>query len=120
MRKIFLWGLAGIAAISLIMSGCDKDDQGYPDAGGLLPTNYVSITGGGFNPSLLTLFGGNSVTFVNSTSQNHRVVSDDSSTILSGIIAPQKSYYWKKDIEGTFPYHCSIHPGETGTLVLTP
>jgi plastocyanin len=111
-----------IAAILLLLLtvSCSKEDKGFPNSGGLLPTNYVSITSGGFNPSSLTLAGGNSVTFLNSTSQNHNVVSDDSVTIRSGIIAPQKSYYWKKDVQGTFTYRCTLHPGETGTLVLTP
>lgn len=119
MRKIFLLTAAFCFAL-VILAGCEKNDRGDVNAGGLLPTNYVSINGSGFSPATLTLVGGNSVTFLNSTSQNHQVVSDDSVTIRSGIIAPQKSYYWKKDLQGTYPYHCTIHPAETGTLTLTP
>lgn len=111
--------IAAFLILSLC-AGCGKEEKGFPNSGGLLPTSYISITSGGFNPASLTLVGGNSVTFLNSTSQNHDVVSDDSVTIRSGIIAPQKSYYWKKDLQGTYTYRCTLHPGETGTLVLTP
>jgi plastocyanin len=109
-----------LLAFFVVFSSCEKDDKGYPNAGGLLPTNYVSILNNGFNPSNISLPAGNSITFLNGTSMEHHVVSDDNTTINSGIIQPQKSYYWKKDLDGTFPYRCVIHPTETGTITLTP
>ena len=103
----------------LLISGCEKVDQSYNPSGGNLPTNYVVVFDNSFSPSTLTLVGGNSVTFLNNGSGVHEIVSDDSVTIQSGLIAPQSYYYWKKDITGTYPYHCRQHPDVHGILILT-
>lgn len=103
-----------------LLGGCEKVDQGYNPSGGNLPTNYIVIFNGSLSPSSLTLAGGNSVTFLNSTSGNHQIVSADSVTINTGLLTPQGYYFWKKDITGTYPFHCSLHPSEQGTLILTP
>jgi hypothetical protein len=112
-------GLALTYAL-MLFSGCEKIDEGYNPSGGNLPTNYIVIFDGSFSPSSLTLVGGNSVTFLNSSSGSHQIISADSTTINTGLLAPQAYYYWKKDITGTYPFHCSLHPAEQGVLVLTP
>jgi len=119
--KHFIYKTSLICSIVFFLfSGCEKIEQGYNPSGGNLPTNYISIKDGSFYPSTITLAGGNSITFLNSTSTIHQIVSDDLLTINTGNIQSQKSYYWKKDIQGTINYHCVQHPNVRGIIILTP
>lgn len=114
------WLCIGWVCSLILFSGCEKIDEGYNPTGGNLPTNYIVIFDSSFSPSSLTLVGGNSVTFLNSSSRTHQIISADSAMINTGLLAPQAFYYWKKDITGTIPFHCSLHPAEQGVLTLTP
>ncbi len=104
---------------------CAKTSENSSAQGGLLPTNYISIHDSSFTPSVLTVANGSSITFLNKTSIGHTVVSADSSTIVSPVIASSGSYYVKPDtIAGSAPvniyYHCKEHPNATGTIILRP
>ena len=98
---------------------CSKAED-FTGQGGLLPTHYITIKDSSFSPIVLTVATGSSITFVNSTDNEHSIVSDDSATILSGTILHKTSFYYKKDTVGTFYYHCGMHPTVKGTIILTP
>ncbi len=119
MKKIRLSSflLSGIAMLGLYSCSKTTGDDGQ---GGQLPTHYVIIKDNSFSPSLLTVATGSSITFVNSTSDEHRIVSDDSAAIVSPVIASNTSFFYKKDTVGTINYHCSNHPTVTGTIILRP
>lgn len=106
------------------MYSCSKEDD-FEAQGGQLPTHYINILDSSFSPSILTIANGNSVTFLNKTSNTHTIVSDDSATILSPALAPNGFYYVKPDtIAGSAQvyiyYHCKEHPSVKGTIVLMP
>lgn len=107
--------LTALALLSFVFYSCDKQ-IGYNGAGGNLPSNYVYITDSAITPNSLRLSLGASVTFVNTSSQAHQIVSDDNVTIRTTIINPSTSYYYKKDTLGIFNYHCELHPTETGAI----
>jgi len=107
-----------IAVISLsvfFFTSCDKQIA-YNGVGGTLPSNYVYITDSTITPNSLRLSIGSSVTFVNTSSQAHQLVSNDNVTINTPTINPSSSYYYKKDTLGVFNYHCAVHPTETGSI----
>lgn len=97
------------------LSSCDKQ-IGYNGVGGTLPSNYIYITDSTITPNSLRLSIGSSVTFVNTSSQAHQLVSNDNVTIHTPTINPSTSYYYKKDTVGVFNYHCELHPTETGSI----
>jgi exo-1,4-beta-D-glucosaminidase len=80
--------------------------------------NTVSITGSAFQPASITIAAGDTVTWVNNDSIPH-TVTDDGGAFDSGTIAPGGSYARTFTTGGTSAYHCEIHPGMTGTVVVT-
>jgi plastocyanin len=107
----------------LLLAGvysCSKDTVDYNAQGGLLPTNYIMINDASFSPNIITVAAGSSITFVNNTNTDHSIVSDDSTTILSGTIQSGTSSFFKKDTIGTFRYHCGVHPTVRGVIYLRP
>jgi len=113
---------------ALLLTGiysCTKTADDFDAQGGLLPTHYINIMDSSFSPSILTVAAGSSITFLNKTTNNHTMVSADSSTILSPAIAPNSFFYVKPDtLSGTqsvyIYYHCKEHPAVTGTIILRP
>ena len=87
---------------------CTKKGSVNYNAGGTLPSKIISILPGKFDPSDVTFFRGNYVTFSNLTDQNHKLLSTDS-TINSGIIEKGKPYTLQFLNEGVYNYRCTEH-----------
>src|SRR5690349_14125559 len=80
-------------------------------------SNGVSIVSGAqslasraYSPNPITVAVGTSVTWTNNDAIAHTVTSD-SRTFDSGVVGPGASFSMMFQTAGTFPYHCSIHPG---------
>jgi plastocyanin len=110
--------LSGIAAF--FISSCDDGYSNYTSQGGGLTTNYVYLLDGSVQPTYLKVATGSSITFVNNSGQPHTIISDDTTTIKTNLILPAKSFLFKKDTFGIFPYHCVEHPNVTGTIEFRP
>ena len=67
------------------------------------------------NPIAVTV--GGTVTWTNNDSATH-TSSDNSSTWDSGPIAPGGTFSRTFSSAGTFPYHCTLHPGMVGTVTV--
>jgi len=70
-----------------------------------------------FAPDSLTVSVGGTVTWTNSDSVAHTSTSDASGW-NSGSVAPGGRFSFTFPTPGTFPYHCAIHPGMIGTVVV--
>jgi plastocyanin len=90
-------------------------------AGGGFPTSAVVEANGtyGWDPSSVDIAAGGTVTFVNQTPYTHNVTFTDAAGVPAGIAD------WIGDSRGssfptagTFTYHCGIHPGMKGTVVV--
>ncbi len=86
----------------------------------------INISGMSFSPSSVTVKVGTIIKWTNSDSYSlHTATSDDGSTFNSGNIAfgdsytPGGSYNYTTTKAGTYPYHCNIHAGMKGTLIVT-
>jgi plastocyanin len=110
-----------ILGISIFLVNCTKVTE-FEAAGGNLPTNYITLQADGtFSPAILRLASGSSITFVNNDNEPHKLVSADSLSINTGIIAPGRSFYFKKDsLIGTIPYRCTLDSNIRGTIIITP
>ncbi len=112
--RVFIVSILAVAA-----SGCLGGNTTPPEG------NNVNMIGDGyggysFSPSTLTIRVGENVTWTNTNSVQHNVVSDSpADPFTSGILNNGQTYTHQFNQIGTFPYHCSIHPTMTGTIVVT-
>jgi plastocyanin len=60
---------------------------------------------------------GTTVTWVNTDSVSHTSTSDGTAW-NSGIVSPGGRFSFAFQTAGTFSYHCAIHPGMVGTVVV--
>lgn len=81
--------------------------------------NAVSISNFTFNPQIITVRVGTTVTWTNEDSVAHQIVSDTGAP-LTGINSPTlnngDSFNFTFTQAGTWSYHCSIHPDMLGQV----
>lgn len=104
--------LVAVAA-ALAMFACRVEDFTRPAAG----TVFVGIRDTFFTPETVTVMLHKSVRWTNEGALQHTVVAD-SAPWQSGLLAPTVWFEVLFDSAGGFTYHCSQHPGMTGTVVV--
>lgn len=110
MNKNFL--LLGILLVVGVVgvSGCTSQNQ--------TSGNNITVQNMAFSPSTLNVKTGTTVTWINKDSTTHDIVSD-SGLFNSGNLTNGMSFSYTFNQTGSFPYHCSIHPSMTGTIVVS-
>lgn len=93
-----------------------------PTSGGLsssvaIPAGAASLGNTAYTPDDLSVAVGTTVTWRNTDSISHTSTSDASGW-NSGTVAPGGQFSVTFQTAGTFPYHCAIHPGMIGTVVV--
>jgi plastocyanin len=76
------------------------------------------LTTTAFSPNPLTVSAGATVTWVNNDSISHTATSNAGGTFDTGVIAPGGQVSKQFMSAGSFPYHCSIHPGMIATITV--
>lgn len=119
MRKIIFTSVSLI--ITILFAACTQEED-FKELGGNLPTNYIIIQAdGSLTPSVLSVASGSSITFVNSDTKPHHIISNDSTSIKTNIIASKSFYLFKNDtLHGVFPYRCLLDSNIKGTILITP
>jgi plastocyanin len=79
--------------------------------------NARNLGASAFNPSPLMVGVGTTVRWTNDDTIAHDATSN-SNVWASGNLAPGAHYDFTFQNVGTYPYHCTIHPGMTGTVVV--
>ena len=82
-----------------------------------IPANASTLGNRAFVPAELNVAPGTSVTWTNTDAVAHTSTSDAAGW-NSGAIAPGGRFSFTFQTAGTFPYHCAIHPGMVGTVVV--
>ena len=77
----------------------------------------VIMKNGAYDPATVTIKVGDTVTWTNQDTHQHNVVAD-SGEFFSQPLSEGGTYGFKFTKAGTYPYSCSIHPGETGTVIV--
>jgi len=83
------------------------------------------------NPKDVSLNGSPSVTvrwvnkdisgdYTNGTATVHNITSDFGDFTASGPLGGNATYSVSLTTAGSYPYHCSIHPGMVGTITVSP
>lgn len=79
--------------------------------------NTVTMAGMAFSPGTITVPAGTTITWKNTDNMAHTVTADDNS-FDSGNIGAGSSYTRTFSVAGTYNYHCTIHAGMNGKVVV--
>ena len=82
-----------------------------------IPVGAGSLGNRAYMPDELNVAVGTTVTWTNTDSVSHTSTSD-ATRWNSGIVSPGERFSVAFQTAGTFPYHCTIHPGMVGTVVV--
>ncbi len=82
-----------------------------------IPAGGRTLGAAAYVPNPATVSQGAVVTWSNADSSTHDMVSD-TGAFDSGRVAPNGSVTLTFATKGSFPYHCSLHPSMTGTIVV--
>jgi len=78
--------------------------------------------GNSYNPNLIEIKVGDTVTWINSDSSPHTVtsLSSNDSNFDSGVLRNGEAFSFTFDKEGQYSYFCTLHPSMVGTVVVFP
>jgi amicyanin len=80
--------------------------------------------GNSYNPNLIEIKVGDTVTWINSDSSPHTVTSSSSSSndsnFDSGVVRSGEAFSFTFEKEGQYSYFCTLHPSMVGTVVVFP
>ncbi|HLG35766.1 MAG TPA: cupredoxin domain-containing protein [Bacteroidia bacterium] len=105
-----------VLSLVMIMNGCKKDED-KPAPSPSQPANEVWMQNTAFGPSTITVSVNTTVVWKNKDSMTHTVTSN-SGAFDSGNITGGGTYSRQFTTAGTFAYHCTIHSGMTGQVVV--
>lgn len=97
------------------VSACKAKNIGGIEPGTVLAAAHDNF----FQPDTIRVNAGLSVRWINEGKVHHTVVSD-SALWTSNELAPNWWFEVRLDNPGTYPYHCSLHSGMIGTVVVSP
>jgi plastocyanin len=83
----------------------------------VIPVGAASLGNRAYDPDDVNVAVGGTVTWMNTDSIAHTSTSD-ARGFDSGIVAPRGQFSFTFQNAGTFTYHCAIHPGMVGTVVV--
>ena len=78
----------------------------------------VRITDFAYAPSSINVTAGDSVAWRNDDAEVPHTVTSDAGSFESGTLHSGGTFSWTFTDAGTYRYHCAIHPGMTGTVVV--
>ena len=84
----------------------------------LAASQTVTIEGLAYAPPSVTVSVGDTVTWTNADPQTHTATADDASWDAGNIAGNGGTGAVVFTTAGSFPYHCTIHPTMTGTVVV--
>ena len=124
-RFLTVLTLLAILSLSVATAGCTSSPGTAPQGTGTaVPAGgpgAVTIKSFAFSPQDITVKQGTTVTWTNLDGVAHTIVSDAGApeAISSDPISQGGSFSFTFTKPGTYPYHCSIHPSMTGSVMVT-
>ncbi len=118
MRVIHVAGFT-VVAIALLALGCKSSTSVANSCGSSgANANANTTSSNNFSPSTITITAGQKVCWQNSSAVAHTVTDDGGAFDIN--LPVGNIYVHTYSTAGTFPYHCKIHAGMTGTVVVNP
>jgi plastocyanin len=84
-----------------------------------IPSNARTLGSAAYGPNPLTVPVGTTVTWMNNDTIAHTSTSTASPPVFdTGTIAAGASASFRFNTAGSFPYHCTLHPGMVATITV--
>jgi plastocyanin len=115
-RSRYGWQLIAAAAVVLGLLLIGMRGAGTAVGASASKSATVDINNFAFHPPTLTIARGSQVTFSNSSKVTHTATRGGA--FDTGLIKPGKSVSVRFKQQGTFAYHCEIHPQMHGKIVV--
>jgi plastocyanin len=121
-----IWGgvLAALLMAAAVIGVSCKSSKNPVSSGGGAADVTITIVGelgsSSFSPNPDTVTVGKTVAWHNSAGITHTSTQNSNAWDTGGISPGGTSSPVAMNTAGSFPYHCSIHPTMTGTLVVRP
>lgn len=114
MRRVIIT-LGVLALVTLAATACGSSTR--QDVA--VSINYEADgVGGVYSPAVIHVAPGTQVTWVeHDTHRLHTVTADDNS-FGSKFLSPNQTYTVRFNKPGTYAYHCEVHPGMVGEIVV--
>src|SRR5262249_31556213 len=90
---------------------------GGPSSSVTIPVGAASLRNQAYTPDEVSVAAGTTVTWMNTDYVSHTTTADGTGW-NSGTVVPGGQFSFTFQTAGTFPYHCAIHPGMVGTVVV--
>jgi plastocyanin len=118
MKTRYGWQLIGVVAVAfgLMLAGIHSAGAASGPTAAVSKVAKVDINNFAFHPPTLTVAKSASVTFSNSSKVSHTATRGGA--FDTGVIKPGKSVSVRFTQNGTFAYHCEIHPLMHGKIVV--
>ncbi|MHB8603612.1 MAG: cupredoxin domain-containing protein [Thermoplasmatota archaeon] len=84
-----------------------------------VPSACLTLKSVAFHPKFLVVSVGTTLTWTNLDPVTHTVTSN-TGDFDSGFLASGSSFTHTFAAQGAFSYHCNVHPGMQGTIVVVP
>ncbi len=115
MRMVYVAGVA----IALMAAACKSSTSVANSCGSSgANANANTTSSNNFSPATITITAGQKVCWQNSSAVAHTVTDDGGAFDIN--LPVGNIYVHTYATAGTFPYHCKIHAGMTGTVVVNP
>lgn len=116
--------VALVIVVALLSTGCGSSSYSTPSGPTQMPSGTtVSIVAGArtltttaYSPNPLSVSVGTTVTWVNNDTTSHTATSNTAGIFDTGTIAPGGQVSRQFTSAGSFPYHCTFHPGMIATI----
>ena len=107
-----------ISIIALVAAGCGGSTTMVANSCGSsgANANINTSSSNSFSPGSATIAHGQSVCWQNSSSVAHTVTSDNA--VFDSDLPVGQIFVRSFTTAGSFPYHCKIHAGMTGTITV--
>ncbi len=121
-RSALQLAVVGVLALTAgwgIFVGCSsKDNNTTGSSQNTNSGNTVVIDNLSFVSSSITVSVGDKVVWRNDDNVSHTVTSDTGNELNSALLSSGNTYEHTFNTAGTYPYHCTVHPSMTGTVIV--
>jgi plastocyanin len=123
---------SAVVTLLLVSAACGNNSSapgspspvpsGPPESGGTvttvtIPMGAAALGNRAFIPDAIKVAVGDTVKWINTDVVAHTSTAD-AAAWNSGTLAPGQQFSTTLSVPGTFAYHCAIHPGMVGSVVV--